>query len=325
MDEAPPAWPKRKLSIFALIFVAIAAIIAITVVALGARYRSQLRPNREHEFALPFNGLHDPRGVAVDAAGNVYVADSGSNQVLELAAGSSTQTVLPFTGLNLSTGIVGYSIAGMAVDAAGNVYVVDSGNNRVVKLAAGSNTQTVLPFSGLADPSGVAVDTAGNVYVSDPGHDSEEHGRVVKLAAGSSSTQTVLPSTRSATPDAVAVDTTGAVYAGVFTHGGRATSNYLMRLPAGSDTWTTLASAGAEQYAAVDAAGNVYVVTRGDNAGVMRLVPGSSSWTRLPGDYDFRAAGGLAVDTRGNVYVTDNLAPGRGAHSSGLVVKLPAS
>ena len=75
---------------------------------------------------------------------------------------------------------------------------------------------------------------------------------------------------------------------------------------------------------AVDTAGNVYVVTSGDNAGVMRLVPGSSSWTRLPGDYDFRAAAGLAVDARGNVYVTDNLAPGRGAHSSGLVVKLPA-
>jgi DNA-binding beta-propeller fold protein YncE len=48
-----------------------------------------------------------------------------------LAAGSSTQTVLPFTGLNLSTGVVNYSIAGVAVDAAGNVYVADSGNNRV--------------------------------------------------------------------------------------------------------------------------------------------------------------------------------------------------
>jgi sugar lactone lactonase YvrE len=267
MDEAPPAWPKRKLSIFALIFVAIAAIIAITVVALGARYKSQLRPNREQEFALPFNGLHDPRGVAVDAAGNVYV--------------------------------------------------VDSGNSRVVKLAAGSSAQTVLPFNGLADPSGVAVDTAGNLYVSDPGHD-----RVVKLAAGSS-TQTVLPST-GGTPDAVAVDTAGAVYTDVFKGLGRSTASYLLRLAAGSDTWTTLPSAGVEEYAAVDTAGNVYVVTRGDDAGVTRLAPGSSSWIRLPGAYDFRAAGGLAVDARGNVYVTDNLAPGRGAHSSGLVVKLPA-
>ncbi len=324
MDEAPPAWPKRKLTIFALIFVATAVIVAITVVALGARYRSQLRPNREHEFALPFTGLHDPRGVAVDAAGNVYVADAGNNQVLKLAAGSSTQTVLPFTGLQLSTGIVNYSIAGVAVDAAGDVYVADSGNNRVVKLAAGSSTQTVLPFTGLVDPSGVAVDTAGNVYVSDPGDDSGEHDRVVKLAAGSS-TQTVLPSTGGATPDAVAVDTAGAVSTGVFKGGGRATADYLLRLAAGSDTWTTLGSAGAERYAAVDTSGNVYVVTRGDDAGVMRLAPGSSSWTRLPGDYDFRAAGGLAVDANGNAYVSDNLAPGRGAHSAGLVVKLAAS
>jgi serine/threonine protein kinase, bacterial len=67
--------------------------------------------------------------VAVDAAGSVYVADTDHNRVLKLAAGSSTQTVLPFTGLR--------SPLGVAVDAAGNVYVTDRGNNRVVKLLAG--------------------------------------------------------------------------------------------------------------------------------------------------------------------------------------------
>jgi serine/threonine protein kinase, bacterial len=119
---------------------------------------------------LPFTGLSGPAGVAVDAAGNLYLADSRNSRVLKLAAGSSTQAVLPFTGLNFPTGV--------AVDAVGNLYVVDFGNDRVLKLAAGSSTQAVLPFTGVDDPSGVAVDTAGNVYVTD-----RKNSRVVKLAA----------------------------------------------------------------------------------------------------------------------------------------------
>jgi DNA-binding beta-propeller fold protein YncE len=264
---------KRKLGIIAIVLAAIFVIIAIivaivvAVVALGSLHTSQREPNRQREFALPFTGLHDPRGVALDSAGNVYVADSG--------------------------------------------------NNRVLKLAAGSSTQTVLPFTGLALPAGVAVDTVGNVYVADPGHDSEQDDRVLKLAAGSD-TQTVLPSTRGATPDAVAVDTAGTVYASVFAGCGRQTCSHLIRLAAGSDSWTDLASAGVEQYVAVDTDGNVYVITAGDTAGVMRLAHGSSAWTKLPEVTDFRAPGGLAVDARGNVYVTDALATGGSS-----VLKLP--
>ena len=67
--------------------------------------------------------------MAVDAAGDLYVTDGSNNRVLELAAGSATQTALPFTGLNNPYGV--------AVDAAGNVYVADSANNRVLKLPAG--------------------------------------------------------------------------------------------------------------------------------------------------------------------------------------------
>ena len=78
---------------------------------------------------LPLTGLKDSGGVAVDAAGNVYVADHNKNRVVKLPAGLSTQTELPFTGLN--------GPGGVAVDAAGNVYVVDYYNNRVVKLSAG--------------------------------------------------------------------------------------------------------------------------------------------------------------------------------------------
>jgi serine/threonine-protein kinase len=81
---------------------------------------------------LPFTGLGSPDGVAVDAAGNLYVTDAGNwpaGRVLKLAARSATPTVLPFTGLAIPNGV--------AVDGAGNLYVTDNGTNRVVKLAAG--------------------------------------------------------------------------------------------------------------------------------------------------------------------------------------------
>jgi DNA-binding beta-propeller fold protein YncE len=86
---------------------------------------------------------------------------------------------------------------------------------------------------------------------------------------------------------------------------------------------------------AVDAAGNVYVMT---SNGVMKLTPGSNDWTELPGGHRFIDPLGLVVDPSGNnVYVTDHLAsraPGGGSwfgiwpmgpdDAQGLVVKLPA-
>jgi serine/threonine-protein kinase len=77
---------------------------------------------------LPFNDLDIPSDVEVDAAGNVYVTDLGTNRVLKLAAGASSPTVLPFNGLDDPSDV--------AVDAAGNVYILDGGHFRVLKLPA---------------------------------------------------------------------------------------------------------------------------------------------------------------------------------------------
>ena len=133
------------------------------------------RPAYGPQVTLPLTGLNTPKGVAVDSAGDVYVADMGNDRVLKLAAGSSTQIVLPFTNLKAPMGV--------AVDSAGDVYVADYNNNRVLKLAAGSTTQILLEFTGLQQPDGVATDTAGDVYVGDGGYSGNL--RVVKLAAGS--------------------------------------------------------------------------------------------------------------------------------------------
>ncbi|OBI91842.1 hypothetical protein [Mycobacterium sp. 1245805.9] len=117
---------------------------------------------------LPFTHILGLGGMAVDVAGNVYAGEF--KQVLKLAAGTDTQTVLP-----LDLGGVG----GMAVDSAGGVYVVDAERKQVLKLAAGADKPIVLPFSGLNKPVTVAVDAAGSVYVADIGNHN-----VVKLNPG---------------------------------------------------------------------------------------------------------------------------------------------
>jgi serine/threonine-protein kinase len=205
---------------------------------------------------LPFSGLYQPQGLAVDSSGAVYVTDF-NNRVVKLAAGSNGQTVLPFTGLSYPEGV--------AVDGQGNVYVADRGNNRVLKLAPGSNTATVLPFSDLKNPDGVAVDSGGNVYVTDT-----DNNRVLELPAGSTA-QTVLPFTGVSVPWGIGLDATGAVY--VTEHD----SNQVMKLPSGSNIPAVLPLTGLNTPLGVttdsagNGAGNVYVADRGNDR-VVKLV-----------------------------------------------------
>lgn len=211
---------------------------------IGRTFRPDVAKGSGIQTVLPFTGLDmcdnnieaSVGGVAVDAAGNVYVADSCHNQVVKLAAGSSTQTVLPFRGLRFPEGV--------AVDGAGNVYVVDHGDGRIMKLPAGAHTQTLLPTSGLgAAPDGdVVVDAAGNVYAgfSKSHYRGQSDKYVLKLAPGSDA-WTRLPSAPdnsgkglSSGEQDLAVDTAGNLYAFTGLAGG------LLKLTPGSDTWIEL-------------------------------------------------------------------------------------
>ncbi len=168
---APAFRPARRrranLWIFGIVaFLAIPALIWIPASIVVNRHQQQadqVKTGGERQFALPFTDLRVPHGVAVDAAGNIFVTDSHTNRVLKLAAGSNTQTVLPFTGLDLCADTVDASTASVVVDAAGNVYVTDTCHNLVLKLAAGSDTWTELPSP--AATNFVAVDATGNAYV----------------------------------------------------------------------------------------------------------------------------------------------------------------
>jgi sugar lactone lactonase YvrE len=284
-DRRPPmiAWCRHQrrqvqLGLIAALVVILAAAGITGYLLLSAHPSSR-------QVALPFTGLHDADGVAVDSSGAVYVADQDNGRVLKLAGGSSTQTVLPFTGLGAPFGV--------AVDSSGTVYVTDYSPGRVVKLAAGASTQAVLPFTGLAAADGVAVDSSGSVYVTD-----YSTSRVLKLAGGSS-TQTVLPFTGLKGPGGVAVDSSGTVYVA------DQDNSQVVKLAAGSSTQTVLPFTGLSNPGgvAVDSSGTVYVADSAGNR-VVKLAAGSSTQAVLPFT-GLSNPGGVAVDSSGAVYVAD--------------------
>jgi serine/threonine protein kinase, bacterial len=281
-------WARSKNRKWILVGAAALVLVVAIVAGFLASGPSQPSTSASGQSVLPFNGIDfrlSPGGVALDKAGDVFVTNQGMyGRVVELASGSSTSTVLPFTGL--------YQPQGLAVDSAGAVYVADF-NNRVVKLAAGSNNQAVLPFTGLSYPEGVAVDTQGSVYVADRGN-----SRVVKLAAGSNS-QAVLPFADLKNPDGVAVDTAGNVYVA------DTDNNRVLELPAGATAQTVLPFTGVAVPwgIAVDNAGNVFV-TEHDSSQVLKLPAGSNAPTELKFD-GLNTPLAVTVDSAGTVYVAD--------------------
>jgi serine/threonine protein kinase, bacterial len=287
-DFAPAALARRNKRKW-WILAGVAVILLVAVFGYLERPRSGGAATQScGQNVLPFNGLNfrlSPGGVAVDSSGAVYVTNQGMyGRVVKLTPGSSTPTVLPFTGL--------YQPQGVTVDSAGTIYVTDF-NHRVLMLPAGSNNQTQLPFTGLSYPEGVMVDSAGNVYVADRGND-----RIVKLAAGSN-TPTVLPFTGLKNPDDVAVDSAGNVYVA------DTDNNRVVKLEAGTNNQTVLPFAGLSVPwgVTVDGAGNVYV-SEHDNNQVLKLPAGSNVSTPLPLT-GLNTPLQLAADSAGNVYIAD--------------------
>jgi sugar lactone lactonase YvrE len=240
-----------------------------------------------------------PSGVAVDATGNVYIADTNNSRVSRVTAGGVISTVA-----GVGIGFVGdggpatsarlLSPTDVAVDAAGNLYITDSTNSRIRKVTAdgvistvagrGINVPTHLGDGGLATsallfyPRSIAVDAAGNLYIAEGNHN-----------------------IRKVTADGVISTIAGSTRFGFGGDGGPATSALL-----GSPTGV-----------AVDAAGNLYIADSYNQRIRKITVDGMISTIAGTGTYGFSGDGGpaisaelaspsgVAVDTAGNLYIAD--------------------
>jgi serine/threonine-protein kinase len=234
-----------------------------------------------------YASFNQPTGVAVDNAGNVYVADDGNHLIREISP-AGLVTTLAGSGLPGSADGTGNLASfnfpqGIAVDASGNVYVADYGNNTIreinqagaVTTIAGSTSPGSSDGSGIKasfnQPTGVAVDATGNVFVADYGNNLVRKitpaGLVTTIAGGGIAHGPGTAITFNGTTG-VAVDVADNVY--VTDYG----NNVVQKIsPAGAVTTlgsgtgsTTKGNLLVGPYGlAVDAAGNVYIADYGDN------------------------------------------------------------
>jgi len=284
-----------------------------------------LNSNTCNNGGLGAGSLCVPEGIAVDAGGNLYVADNNNNRVVEYntpfagcgsfpCVGPPASNVFGQSG-NFNTASCNHPTAftlcspfGVALDSLGDLYISDTKNNRVLEYysALSNNVANVVygqvtqSFSStlcnrlaispksLCQPYGIAIDASGNLYVADEGNN-----RVLEYNAP-------LPNT---TADAIF---------GQPNSGSNSCSN------GGSPSASNLC----KPYAvAVDASGNVYVADYNDNRILEYNAPlttdtvadrvfgqlGSFSTTTFPGPNpnSLFEPSGLALDSSGNLYATD--------------------
>ena len=152
--------------------------------------------------------FYQPIGAAVDGAGNVYVAELGSQTIRKVTSAGVVSTLAGAagsSGTNDGTGSAARftSPIGLALDSATNLYVGDSGNNLIRKITPGGVVTTLAGMPGyygsddgaatnasFYQPAGVAVDGLGNVYVADSGNQTirKISSGVVTTLAGSPGT-----------------------------------------------------------------------------------------------------------------------------------------
>ena len=289
--------------------------------------------------------LAGPAGIALDSAGNLYIAEAYDNKVRMVSGGVITTVA--------GTGAAGFSgdkksailatlqqPSDVAVDSAGNLYIADWGNyrirmvsNGVITTVAGSGSKTfngdyvAATSAALSSPQHVAVDSFGNFYIVDA-------GRIRKVANGAATTMAgggspageggAAASAQLLSPQGLAVDAAGNLLISDQGTGRilKVSNGVLTRVAGGGSTGgattdnipATSAQLSAPYGVAVDLSGNFYVAdsanvrVRKITNGVIATVAGGGS---VLGDNGPATSAqlvdplGVAVDAGGNLYIAD--------------------
>jgi len=131
--------------------------------------------------------FNKPRGLATDAAGDLFIADEGNSNIREISPDGTVTTIAGGTSAGSADGVGAQASfnapRGLAVDSSGDIYVADTNNDDIRKITPNGTVTTIAGTPGQAgdldgpanqalfdEPRGVSVDASGNIYVTDSGN-----------------------------------------------------------------------------------------------------------------------------------------------------------
>lgn len=292
-------------------------LVAVPLTGFADAPVAALAPNTASVISTGSVTLIAPYQIALDGAGNMFIANYGAQNVLKVAIAGSGASVVGTGSETLS------NVGGVALDGAGNLFIADYGNGRIVVVTP-QGVASVLSISGLSpglnNPLALAFDAAGNLYIAD-----STNGRIVRVSSllvGSTSTGVgSVVSTGSYTlgsmVPAVAVDATETVYIA------DATNDRIVKVIAAGAA-SLLAASGvtlnSPQGVAVDGMNNVYIADSGNSRIVEVTTAGGASVVStlgLANPSTLSGPAGVSVDPSGNIFIPDT--------GNNRIVDLPVS
>ena len=244
-----------------------------------------------------------PESVAIDGAGNIYIADGGNNRIRKVTAATGLISTIAGTG---ASGYNGDNIAAataqvgnpyeIAVDGLGNVFISDTANHRIREVSAATGIITTVAGTGtggysgdngaatsaeISNPRGIAVDATDNLYIADYGNErirKVSNTGIITTVAGNGSggyngDNIAATSAELNIPLGVAVDAAGDLY---------------------------IADAGNNRVREVIAATGVITTVAGNGTGGFSGDDGAATSAELNGDH------ALTLDNTGDIYLTDS-------------------